>query len=96
MPLPRHEVELERQALRDCWQGLRHPTTLPALWAQSWSRNRDYYAARDVEALDREELIELLAWTRRTGMKLFGGALFLGLLIALTVANHMRRRCDAD
>ncbi|KAI0149702.1 hypothetical protein F4776DRAFT_602839 [Hypoxylon sp. NC0597] len=90
MPYPRHEAELERRAIRDCLHAFRHPSELPSQLKSSWRQTRDYYAARDVVDLEREELIELISWTRKIALKMAGSALFLGILLALALIQAFR------
>ncbi|KAI1494098.1 hypothetical protein F5X96DRAFT_666169 [Biscogniauxia mediterranea] len=85
MPYPRHEVELQRRAFRDCTHALRHPKELPGLMRGSWQQTCDYYAGRDVADLERDEIIELLAWTRRMTMKLSALSFVLGAMLVLLV-----------
>ncbi|KAI0599295.1 hypothetical protein F4775DRAFT_552242 [Biscogniauxia sp. FL1348] len=92
MPNPRHEVELQRRAFRDCAHALRHPKEFPALMRGSWQQTRDYYAGRDLADLERDEIIELLAWTRRMSMKLSGLSFILGAMLVLLVVGGACRK----
>ncbi|KAI1505777.1 hypothetical protein F5X99DRAFT_404813 [Biscogniauxia marginata] len=84
-PLPRHEAEIERRALRDCLHALRHPRQLPGLARGSWRDTRDYYAGRDLADVERAELVEIVAFTRVAGIKMAGLALFLGVAVVVLV-----------
>jgi hypothetical protein len=85
MPYPPHEAQLERQALRDCLHLLRHPLELPSSIKASYHTTKEYYRGGDLVDLGREELIHLVAWTRRMGLK-FAGAACLLLVALLIVA----------
>lgn len=92
MPYPRHEAELELEAWRNCGRMCTHPSEIPSICSNNWRQTRDYFAARDVVDLDREELIELISWTRKMAMKLTGYALFLGFLVAVAVAANCKTK----
>ncbi|KAI5918876.1 hypothetical protein F4810DRAFT_715106 [Camillea tinctor] len=89
MPYPRHETELQRQAFRDCAHAMRHPKEIPALLRGSWQQTRDYYAGRDVAGLERGEIVELLAWTRRIAIKMSGLSFILGAMLVLLVLERL-------
>ncbi|KAI1816358.1 hypothetical protein GGS20DRAFT_241238 [Poronia punctata] len=92
MPRPRHEVELERNAISSLLEALRHPTQIPSFIRTVWADTRAYYAAADVLDLERAELIQIVSYTRKMALKLTGSALFLGLLVILAVVGT----CKAD
>ena len=88
--LPRHEAEIARQTSKAFFRLFRHPTEIPSFCREIVSSTRDYYAARDVVDLDRQEVVQLLAWTRKLTMKMTGGALFLGALVCLALVKGGR------
>ena len=87
MSYPRHEAELDRRSLRNCLHIFDRPSEIPSLLRSSWHQTRDYYAARDALDLERAELIHIISYSRTMGIKLFGVALFLGLLVILLVSR---------
>lgn len=89
---PRHEAEITEQSWRNCLRIFRHPSEAPTLIRNSFTNTRDYYAGRDVVDLERAELIKIISWTRRMGLKMTGSALFLGLLVCLALVTS----CKAD
>ncbi|KAI0013170.1 hypothetical protein F4779DRAFT_613700 [Xylariaceae sp. FL0662B] len=92
---PRHEAEINRRSLRSCVRALQHPSSLPSLLACSWRDTRDYYAARDVVDLERGELIQIVAYSRRMGLRMAGSALFLGLVVVVLLVEAFRAKYGA-
>ncbi|KAI2609501.1 uncharacterized protein GGS25DRAFT_520302 [Hypoxylon fragiforme] len=83
MSYPNHEASLDRESLHSCLRLFTHPSSIPSTLAASWHETGNYYAARDVLELERAELIQIIAYTRRMAIKLTGSALFLGIVVAL-------------
>lgn len=88
MDYPRHERESERAAWLAFIHALRHPSELGLFFRSSIADTRDYYAARDVVDLEREELIQIIAWTRKMALNMTGSALFLVVITALGLVQH--------
>ncbi|KAI1078521.1 hypothetical protein F5B20DRAFT_547322 [Whalleya microplaca] len=88
MSTPRHEAELDRRSIRTCIRILQHPSELPSILEPSWNQTRDYYAARDVVGLEREELIEIISYLRKMGLRMAGSTLFLGLIVVLLLLGR--------
>lgn len=73
--VPRHEAEQDQATLSEFLYTLRHPSRTSTFVRELIEGARAYYAAEDVAALDRRELIELLSYTRRIAIKMGACAL---------------------
>lgn len=78
-PVPQHEAELERATISEFFYTLRHPSRTSTFVQQLIQDTEAYYAAEDVTALDRREIIEILSYTRKMAVRMGGIAIVLTL-----------------
>ena len=82
LSMPRHEAEIGRQSYRTCFHAIRHPSELPSFFKTVYRDTKTYYSGQDLVDLEREELIENLAWTRKVAITTMGStALTLFFLV---------------
>jgi len=86
---PRHEADIERDTYLACFHAIRHPTALPTFFRELGTNTRAYYAGQDVVDLDKEEIIELLSWTRKMAIKSAGYGLIAGLSIGFAISRAL-------
>lgn len=85
-----YEAALARESWRRLFHVLCHPSEFPSYCRESVAQNRAYYRAEDVVDMNKRDIVELLAWTRRTAMKMLAAMVFLIVLVALLVASICR------
>lgn len=91
-----YEAQLTRQSWSRLFHAVCHPSELPSVGREMVADTRAYYRAEDVVDMNKRDIIELLAWTRRTAMKMLAAGLFLTLITAMLVYSTCRDKQKAS